>query len=62
METTNGTTVTCGQCRNWMETATKCPGMGFCQHPDASTRMTASMVSVACYLLPARQPCKMLAA
>jgi len=50
---------TCGTCNNWMEKTTQCPGMGFCQHPDAAEKLTPAMVPVSCYLMPARQACKM---
>lgn len=50
---------TCGTCKNWLEKTTQCPGMGFCQHPDASTTLTPSLVPVSCCLLPAGQVCKL---
>ncbi len=56
--TTSNEAATCGQCKDWRET-TKCPGMGYCSHPDAAVTITASRVSVACYLLPKRSPCKL---
>jgi hypothetical protein len=57
----NDTAQTCGNCKNWKETTTRCPGMGFCGHPDASARLTRALVPVSCYLMPAQQACKMTA-
>lgn len=59
MQISKETDNTCGACKNWLEKTTQCPGMGFCQHPDAATTITASMVPVSCYLMPARQACKL---
>jgi hypothetical protein len=48
---------TCGKCGNWHETTSRCPGMGYCHHPDAADYITRALVSVNCYLLPAEHGC-----
>jgi len=47
---------TCGNCQNWKETRGQCPGMGFCQHPKASSTR-AGDVNVSCRYLPSKTKC-----
>ncbi|MEX3984173.1 hypothetical protein AB4Y45_35040 [Paraburkholderia sp. EG287A] len=60
MQISKETGATCGTCKNWLEKTTQCPGMGYCQHPDAAKKITASLVPVSCFLMAAGQPCKMI--
>lgn len=49
---------TCGTCDKWRETKDRCPGMGFCGHPKASTtKVGYDRINLTCRFLPSGQAC-----